>query len=172
MVRASRRKLAPRVFVRTLNPWLSSGCFLLVVGLLAWWWFVAAAIFVGCAVLARVLHWREKRRHLAVAAQRADESICTFARGFDCRCTDTLVIRAVYDELQPLLGFPLRATDHLETDLRLDGEDLELDIAPMVAGRTGRSLKIIGDNPYFGKIKTVADLVGFFCQQPSQAAAR
>ncbi|GEM_PF-5662777 len=43
---------------------------------------------------------REKTRLQALAATRNGESICGFARSFDLRSTDPLVIRAVYAPLQ------------------------------------------------------------------------
>src|SRR4051812_6326774 len=62
---------------------------------------------------------------LALAKARPGESICTFARSFDCRAVDTRLIRATVEELQPWIppGFPLRHTDRLGGDLRIDNED-------------------------------------------------
>ena len=170
MVRASRRKLLPRMAVRPVNGWLPSGCLLLFIGLLALWSPAFATVLAFLTLVASVLTRRERRRLAAVAGQRADESICTFVRGFDYRRVGTVVVRAVYDEQQPWHGFPLRAADSLEADLRVDGDDLDWEIAPMIAGRTGRSLDNAKSNPYFGKVRTVADLVEFFCLQPKQAA--
>jgi len=46
------------------------------------------------------LNNREKTRLQALAAARNGESICGFARSFDLRSTDPLVVRAVYARLQ------------------------------------------------------------------------
>jgi len=46
------------------------------------------------------LNNREKTRLQALAAARSGESICGFARSFDLRSTDPLVVRAVYARLQ------------------------------------------------------------------------
>jgi hypothetical protein len=114
---------------------------------------------------------RRTKRHLAaLARQRAGETICEFTRSFDARQTDTSVIRAVYEQLQQQLRwaypeFPLRATDRLVEDLRLDPDDIDMDLLSDVAGRTGRSIRTTKQNPYFGKVKTAHDLVGFFCAQ-------
>ena len=170
MIRASRRNLFPRKVVRPINGWFSSSCLLLFVGLLALWSPAFATIIAFLVLVTSMLTWRGCRHHRAVANRRADESICTFVRGFDYRRIDTLVVRAVYDELQPWHKFSLRASDGLETDLRVDSDDLDWEIAPMVAERTRRSLDNSKDNPYFGKVRTVADLVNFFCLQPMQAA--
>ncbi|MBK0114962.1 MULTISPECIES: hypothetical protein [unclassified Delftia] len=43
---------------------------------------------------------REKTRLQALASARNGESICGFARSFDLRSTDPLVVRAVYARLQ------------------------------------------------------------------------
>lgn len=107
-----------------------------------------------------------------LAADRRAESICTFARSFDCRAVDTWIIRAVYATLQESLpsdGFPMRATDRLWNELRLDDEDVE-DLADLIAERSCRTLGDAESNPFYSQMVTVRDLVLFFAhQQPSQA---
>lgn len=102
---------------------------------------------------------------------RTNDSICSFARSFDFRNVDTKIIRAVYEELQDYLPnsphpFPIRAQDNLFDDLRLDEDDLDLDIVEAVARRTGRSLDNYEDNPHYRKATTVGGLVMFFDAQP------
>ena len=106
-----------------------------------------------------------------LAASRHGESLCEFARSFDCRVIDTWIIRAVYEELQEELhcyapDFAIRASDSLEKDLHIEPEDLDLSLAPAISTRTGRTLERIGNNPYWGKVKSVSDLVMFFDKQP------
>ena len=106
-----------------------------------------------------------------VARARTGESICEFTRAFDARRVDTWVIRAVYErvqqELRPVCpSFPVRASDRLKEDLRLDDDDIDLDILPDVISRTGRSMEDHKRNPLYGKVTTVADLVTFFTAQP------
>lgn len=118
---------------------------------------------------------RERARLHAIAATRPGESICGFARSFDLRRTDPLVVRAVHERLQLALAnsqpaFPVRASDRLEQDLGLDADDLDMDIAPALAQRTGRSLANTAANPFYGKVTTVSDLVCFFNHQPEHAA--
>lgn len=105
-----------------------------------------------------------------MAEERAHEGICTFARSFDRNQVDTWVIRAVHDELQQQVKFPegacpLRASDTLEKDLKIDPDDIE-DLLPVVTQRTGRSLEHTERNPFFGKIETVGDFVLFINNQP------
>jgi len=118
-----------------------------------------------------------------LAAGRADESICTFVRQFNCRKSDPWILRAVYEELsrysvvdsRPL---PIRADDQccgsnldeiewkfLENNLKIDPEDLD-DLARTIAVRAGRSMEDAKQNPFYGKVKTVRDLVGFLEHQP------
>lgn len=132
---------------------------------------VFVLLFCGVFLLAR----RETRRiaeHLrCLAAEREGESICDFARDFDTRQVDTWIVRAVYEQLQYHLtdvspAFPVRASDRLKEDLLLDDDDLDMDIAQEVEQRAGRSLDDTSANPYFGKVKTVRDLVMFFQFQP------
>lgn len=109
----------------------------------------------------------------ALASSRANESICEFARSFNCREVDTWVVRAVYEELQEELQigasqFPVRASDSLADDLKIDPDDIDMTLVPAIAARTGRSFDGASGNPYWGKVTTVAELVLFFNGQPMQ----
>lgn len=118
-----------------------------------------------------VLSWGiDKWRQQRLAAQRRSENICTFARSFNCRSTDTWIIRAVFDELSLYVTFPIRGSDRFEEDLKLDALDL-VEIAQVVAQRTGRPLEQCEQNPLYDKVRTVRDLVDFFRHQPRQPAA-
>ena len=66
-------------------------------------------------------------------------------------------------------SFPLRPTDRLWADLRLDSDDLDLDLAQEIAERTGCSVADTRRNPYYGKVITVADVVAFFRAQAMRA---
>lgn len=128
--------------------------------------------FVPIAVACVLFETRKQKRSIkALAAARPDDSICTFARSFNCRETDTWIIRAVYEQLQAHLSgdapaFPFRREDHLTKELGIDPDDLSYDIVDEIAARTGRSLEKTGNNPYWAKIETVGDLVQFFLHQP------
>ena len=113
---------------------------------------------------------QEKKYLQELANDRTKDTICTFVRSFDYRQWDTKVIRAVYEELQLFLPneprpFPIRAKDNLFDDLRLDADDLDLDIVAAVARRTGRSLNNFDENPFYEKVLTPYDLVMFFNMQ-------
>jgi hypothetical protein len=129
----------------------------------------AILVFAFCGYAA-VINRRERHRFEAMASTREKESICGFARSFNTRQTDTWVIRAAHQELQLFLhsyvpGFPVRASDSLLHDLRLDSEDLE-DLLLDIAARSGRSLHKPESNPYYGNVLTVSDLVLFINAQP------
>lgn len=125
--------------------------------------------FIGAII---VIEAKRTKTHLSkLAAQRAGESICTFAREANCHVNDTWVVRAVYEQVQSYLGsefnsFPLRWNDSFEKDLKIDIEDVEELIASEVAERTGRNFSETSDNPMYAKVRTVGDLVLFFCAQP------
>jgi hypothetical protein len=132
-------------------------------------------VTVACIGIFTSLFWFHRRsngKHLqTLAANRAGESICSFARAEHCRNLDTWVVRAVYEEIQGHLasgcsGFPLRWTDRLKEDLRIDPDALDEELAIDIAERTGRELKNTESNPLFGKVETVRDLVLFFQGQP------
>lgn len=134
----------------------------LAVGTLA---FAALGLYVNHVM-------QSTRRHLeALATERSGESICAFARSFDGREVDTWVIRAVYEELQEMLqlgsqAFPVRATDNLEIDLKIDLNELDWHMSEAIPARTGRPLLNAKANPLWGKIRTASDLVMFFNAQP------
>lgn len=133
----------------------------------------------GMIALISTATWILNRAHgrqLAhLAAERQGESICSFARSFERRAVDTWIIRAAYEELQDTLAniharFPIRHTDRLSEDLRIDPEDAEYD-AVDIARRAGRDLRDSENSPYYGKVETVGDLVRFLNAQPRLVAA-
>ncbi|CAN5863194.1 hypothetical protein BH11PSE12_BH11PSE12_05960 [soil metagenome] len=131
---------------------------------------VALLLLIAAFLIARSVAKREEEALRRLAEARAGESICEFARDFDNRAVDTWIVRAVYEQIQGQLkhihpAFPVRASDRLKEDLRLDDDDLDMDIAMQVEQRTGRSLDQTKANPLLGKVKTVRDLVLFFQAQ-------
>lgn len=183
-MRIASRHMPP--FERRSSP---VGTWLLVAGLAAAVAHLAVtrpvaflAVSGTLAVLVLLAHRqgrRERRQLRALASTREGPTICEFARDFNAREVDTWVVRAVYEQLQGHLAdahpsFPLRADDKLKEDLRLDDEDLDMDIVQEIASRTGRSLDASASNPYFGRVRTVRDLVLFFQNQPrpGHAASR
>jgi len=138
-------------------------------------WTTAAVAILALAT--SVSAKNHKRKLEALAEMRSGESICEFARAFERRSVDTWVVRAVYEQVQELLrpsyaNFPVRADDRLKDDLDIEMDDVEMDLAPMVAERTGRLLDRTESNPFFGKLSTVADLVRFFSSQPLVASSK
>ncbi len=180
----SPSRLMPKVRqqARSLPAWAALGAFaLLSFGCLGYFWFVHPALTtLAVAVLALLVivsAKNEKRRLAALAEKRHGESICEFTRAFERRSVDTWVVRAVYEQVQELLRpsyacFPLRADDRLKDDLGIEMDDVEMDLAPAVAERTGRSLDHTESNPFFGKLSTAADLVRFFSSQPLVAVRK
>lgn len=157
-----------------MTPLAKAGCWLLAAAGLALLYFsvearVAAALVALAFAVQAVFHGRRMRR---LAAGRAGESICTFARSLDRRAVDPWVVRAVHERLQPyaMAGdavVPLRVSDRLYRDLRVDDEELD-DVAREVARRTGRTLDDIERNPAY-PVVTAGDLVRFISHQPCAA---
>lgn len=170
MIRASRRKLLPRPATQVVSKWwLMVGCILLCA--VAWIWNVLTFLAVGAIFVLWLIDVKLRQRKLQrIANGRVGESICSFARSFNFRKTDTLIVRSVHEEIQDYLNsetasFPLRSSDRFEHDLSIDGDDLD-DLATVIAARAGRSLQEAEKNPYHAKVETVADLVSFLSQQP------
>jgi hypothetical protein len=138
---------------------------LLFAALLVGWPFVLISIYLGS---------RHANRYLRrLAGERTGEDIGTFAHGFDRHAEpfDPWVIRATWDALAPYLVFsegrvPLRPTDRLEEDLRIDLDDIHFDLLHGVATRSGHSLDDCESNPFYGKVTTVGDFVRFITWQP------
>lgn len=127
-------------------------------------------IWIGIA--SYVFNRKHKKKFLRMKSIRMKQSICDFARSFDCRQIDTWIIRAVFEELQRYVSIsdniviPIKAEDRIVEDLKVDEEDLEYDILEVISQRTGRTLLNTKENPYYSKINTVSDLVYFFNNQP------
>jgi hypothetical protein len=131
-------------------------------------------VIVSLVVVTVVEHKRQTARLRLLSESRSGESICEFARSFEPREIDTWVVRAVYEQLQQYLGgdlrVPIRATDRLQKDLRIDAEDLEMDLMAEISQRAGRSLTNTTANPYYDRVRTVEDLVLFINAQPKNSA--
>ena len=68
-------------------------------------------------------------------------------------------------------AFPVRASDLLLKDLHIDSDDIE-DLLVDIAARSGYSLDETENNPLYGKINTVHDLVLFINAQPRLTTVR
>ena len=118
----------------------------------------------------------ESKRLRALAASRAGEGICQFARQARCRENDPRVVRAVYEELAhqtarlaKAADFPVRWDDAIWQTLKMDEKDVENAYLPVMAWRAGRSLDKTRENPWAGKVETAGDLVRFLNAQPRLA---
>ena len=152
--------------VHTSGPFEALCFFSIFLGILALpgfaWWplaFVFPVIVVGMTLYGE---WQDSRE----AKRRSGESICSFARSFDCRVIDTWIIRGVYEEFS--WSYPIRADDSFAEDLGIVDEDFEEGVIA-VAKRIGRSLEDAESNPMFDKLSTVRDLVLFLQHQPKLA---
>lgn len=125
-------------------------------------------IVVGFFALCWYSGVRHSRRIALLVASRSGESICGFARSFSRRSIDTLLLRAVYESVQQQLGdgrVPIRASDRLLSDLRLDSDDID-EIYWDVAETCGYDTEGGEQNPFRGRVETVAELVYFIQHQP------
>lgn len=180
-VPSRRMPKLPAASKRPLRQWQWLLCVTLVTGLLvipaaalvvAIWrlpllLFPLAAVIVTGTINTRAA----ERRMRELGASRPAESICEFARSFNCRSTDTWIIRAVYEELQDHVemryprhpSFPVRAEDSIWQDLDVLPDEID-DIVGNIAQRTRRNLDGGEQNP-FAAVETVRDLVMFFQHQ-------
>ncbi len=139
---------------------------------------IAIAVLGGIAILSFVWSCFEQPQIDAYFAKLLEErkglSICNFAREFNAREVDTWIIRATYEEVQKVMctdqAIPLKSEDHLFETLKLDEDDLDLDLIEIISQRTGRSLDKYENNLYYGRVTTVRNLVLFFNCQPESNA--
>ena len=158
---------------RKMKVWAYPILALAVVGIGYYIWIHPKSLYIiaAMAVLIWVRNLRDRRRMRRLVLSRAGENICSFVHAFDCRHTDTWILRAVYEELSRYLtvddhSIPIRADDQcFGGNLGIDGEDLD-DLGVAAAARSGRSMDDADQNPYYGKVRTVRDLVRFLEHQP------
>jgi len=113
---------------------------------------------------------RERKRLTGLKSNRED-TICAFRRVFDRRKVDPWIIRATYEEVRRWIpGFPVEATDDIENDLNILGEDID-DLLMNIAERSGYDLTETVQNPWYDQVKTVGDLVLFINHQPQTRVA-
>lgn len=179
MVRASRRQLLPQKNVSVwwrLSISIAFLIFLFCISKLAF--FCGLSLWKLSEFLTiyyKLTGGSPTRKKLNRLAEKRDgECICTFARQFDCRSVDTLIIRAVYEEVSgysdsTVADFPVRAEDRLEEDLYIHPDEWD-SMAFSVAHRTRRSMENTNANPLWGRVKTVGDLVFFLTYQPLSIA--
>jgi hypothetical protein len=172
----------PPVRPRTVTPlgWAVLAALVVVIACVIALLPVTALLFAAAAVVFLLsLCADERNRRRTIAAERAGEDIGSFARGFNRRAEpfDPWVVRATWDALWPYVaspgggGAPLRASDRLLEDLRIDPEDVE-DMLAEVAERAGYSLERVEANPLFGQVVTVGDFVRLVTAQPRLASER
>jgi len=130
-------------------------------------WWPVPAFFLALGVTFSILGARRSQR---IAAERAGESICHFARAFERRSVDPWILRATYEHLATSQGFPIRADDRLGEDLGIDADDLGFEVVE-IAARCGRDPEGAEANPWYDKLVRVCDLVLFLEHQPRVACA-
>lgn len=136
-------------------------------------------LYLGLLAIGSVGVWVDSRseasRLRALALSRPGDPLCAFARSMDLRAVDPWVVRAAFEELQPYFPkqarpFPLRPEDRLVADFRIDPDDVD-DIAQSIATRAGYSLDQSEQNPLYGQVESVGELIQFFTHQPKTREA-
>lgn len=146
----------------------------LLLALLVWviWRLPYLLFFTPIIYVVHTYNEKANKKHfVALLEGRENDSICTFSRHFKYKEVDTWVIRAVYEQLQTHLNnttghFPIRATDDVFEDLKIDDDDFEYDLVGEIAQRTNRTLDNAELNPFYNQANIVENLVFFFNEQP------
>ena len=164
-MRTPSRKMSPPRPPKTGRAIAVLIAFSALLAYVCWPVLAGLAVLLGSLIIYGYLWGRRRARR--IAAERAQESICTFARAFDRRTVDPWVIRAVYEAFatQPL-SFPVRADDRLLEDLGADDEDIFYFLGPEIAERAGRSVESVDGNPCPNQDATLRDFVMFLNRQP------
>ncbi|MBI1215919.1 MAG: hypothetical protein GC185_08895 [Alphaproteobacteria bacterium] len=119
--------------------------------------FVSASFFSAVMLSSLEAHKRSQK----LAAERQEETICTFVRQLNCREVDTWIIRAIYEEFLDYFGYPPHLDDRFD---KIDPEDIE-ELAIEISERIGRPLEDTESNPQYGKVHSVRDMILFFTEQ-------
>jgi hypothetical protein len=127
--------------------------------------FIGVGLLITIEIVINHYHMRN------IARSRGKPDICTYARSFDYRNTDTKIMREVYTSIQEWAGkydgipFPVQSNDSFDALYRMDPDDLD-DIYFEIADKFGISTEEAEKNPYFDRVETVRELVLFLDSQP------
>jgi hypothetical protein len=177
-MRSFSRHLRPLQAEDSRAPFLGKVILLVILGLIGYWIYSSPLkASIGLGALAALVGGEmiiEARRIARIRRER-DDTICDFRCSFDVRKVDPWIIRATYEAFgrwfdAKLVHFPLRASDSIRNDLRIDPEDVE-NLVHEVAQRAGYDIAECENNPLFGKVETVGDFVMFFTRQPETRQA-
>jgi hypothetical protein len=135
---------------------------------------IILVVILGLFILSFIWGYFEQPKIDAYFARLREErknlSLCEFAREFDTHLVDTWIIRATYEEIQNCMcldePIPLKASDDIFETLKLDSDDLDLDLIEILSQRTGRTLDDYEKNPLYGKVTNIRNLVLFLNYQP------
>jgi len=161
--------MPPSAVAETGGAWGWIAVVLLVAGLAlgVYWSLIVRWVLVAIAAWIVIGTFIGERHSRRLKRERASESICTFARTLPARHHDTWVVRATYETLSGIVRVPIRPTDDLEKDLSIDPDDLD-DAAVEIARRAGRRMEAPAANPFYGRVKMVADVIAFMENQPKK----
>lgn len=158
--------MPPPKELKVLPRWIGIGLLVILASPFIWFAInhLKIALFIlGAVIVYFTVCYFSRRRQLA---ERANDSLCTFARSLPARSHDTWVVRATYEELHRFANIPLRPSDRLVRDVGLEDALDEEDVLCEIARRAGRSWDGQAENPYFGRVFTIADLIVFMEHQP------
>jgi hypothetical protein len=166
----SRRMPTSPDHKRTWWAWALLGALLIGLGYWIYRQPYVLLFIAGLGVIVWIGMAFDTRHRRRLAASREGESICDFARSFERRRSDPWILRAVYDELSRFLSVDGRAIavrrgDRCEKDLKIDPEDLD-GLAVDIAFRARRSMDAADQNPLYGQVQSVGDIVTFLEHQP------
>ena len=177
-MRPFSRHLPPLHAEDSRVPLLCKAILLAILAMIGYWIYsspLKASIGLGAlAALVGGAMVIEARRIARIRRER-DDTICDFRRSFDVRKVDPWIIRATHEAFgrwfdSKQAHFPLRASDSIGNDLKIDPEDVE-DLVHEVAQRAGYDISECEANPLYGKVETVDDFVMFFTHQPKTRQA-
>ena len=172
-MRTLSRHLPPLQAEDRRTPLLGKVILLVILALVGYWIYsspLKATIGLGTITVLVAGSMIIEGRRVARIRHERDDTICDFRRSFDLRQIDPWIIRATYEAFGAWFDakqakFPLRASDSIDDDLKIDWEDLD-DLFHEVAQRAGYDISKYEANPFYGKVKTVKDFVIFFTHQP------
>lgn len=129
--------------------------------------FLLAGTILAAAFVAGILDWRSSRRR-QLARPRSDADYFESIEDLE-KAEVSQRVREYFIQWAARRGIPPRidVEAYLSTAYHLDADALEDMIIDLLKA-TERSLRRFQDNPYYGRVRTLADLIMFIQSQPGK----
>ena len=154
--------------------WILGGIIATALAIALEFWFALPCIAIAAAIWLDVRHSTKQLEEFLTG--RGPTDVNTFEALLDDPTLDRNMVREVHSALLDALGthngraFPLYPDDRFTTDLRMDEDDIDLDVIEWLSQTLDRSFEPqdCDANPYMGRVHTPRDLLKFCATLPQK----